>query len=88
MIIDSAPTQAVSDSLVLADLSDGVIFVVKADSTTTQVALGGLQRLLRVNAHVVGVVLNQFDADAAAKHGHYPRGYFDYYGYGSSKSYS
>ena len=88
VIIDSAPTQAVSDSLVLSDLCDGVLFVVKADSTTIQVALDGLQRLLRVNVHLVGVVLNQFDADGAAKHGRYHRGYYDYYGYGSSKSYS
>jgi capsular exopolysaccharide synthesis family protein len=87
VIIDSAPTQAVSDSLVLSDLCDGVIFVVKADSTTTQVALGGLQRLLRVDAHLMGVVLNQFDAAAAARYG-YHRGQYDYYGYGSSKSYS
>ncbi|MCH7683585.1 MAG: polysaccharide biosynthesis tyrosine autokinase [Gemmatimonadetes bacterium] len=88
VIIDSAPTQAVSDSLVLSDLADGVIFVVKADSTTTQVALGGIQRLLRVNANLVGVVLNQFDSEGAVKYGYYGKDYYDYYGYGSSKGYS
>lgn len=89
VIIDSAPTQAVSDSLVLSDLSDGVIFVVKADTTMTQVASGGIQRLMRVNANLVGVVLNQFDSEGAAKYG-YHKGYYDYYGYGygSSKGYS
>jgi len=87
VIIDSAPTQAVSDSLVISDLCDGVVYVVKADSTTTQVALAGLQRLMRVNAHLVGVVLNQFDSDGAAKYGYYHKGYYDYYGYGSRKEY-
>lgn len=87
VIIDSAPTQAVSDSLVLSSHVDGVLYVVKSDSTTTHIAEEGLQRLTRVNAHVLGVVLNQFDASHAAKYGGYGKGYYDYYGYGSSKAY-
>ena len=87
VIIDSAPTQAVSDSLVLSSHVDGVIYVVKSDATPTEVAESGLNRLLRVNANVLGVVLNQFDASHAAKYGGYGKGYYDYYGYGSDKAY-
>jgi len=87
VIIDSAPTQAVSDSLLLSSHADGVLYVVKSDSTTTHIAEDGLQRLTRVNAHILGVVLNQFDATHAAKYGGYGKGHYDYYGYGSTKAY-
>lgn len=59
VIVDSAPTQAVSDSMVLSHLVDGVVVVVRADDTATPVVAEGLQRLKRVNAHILGVVLNQ-----------------------------
>lgn len=87
VIIDSAPTQAVSDSLLLSSHADGVLYVVKSDSTTTHIAQEGLQRLTRVNAHILGVVLNQFDASHAARYGGYGKGHYEYYGYGSSKTY-
>lgn len=87
VIIDSAPTQAVSDSMVLSTHVDGVLYVVKSDSTVTQVAQDGLGRLTRVNAHILGVVLNQFDPAAASRYGGYGKGYYDYYGYGSKEAY-
>ena len=88
ILVDTAPTQAVSDSMVISALADGVVYVVKSDSTTTQIAKDGIERLLRVNAHLLGVVLNQFDAENASRYGHYYKGYYDYYGYGSKKPYS
>ena len=87
IIIDSAPTQAVSDSLVLSSHVDGVLYVVRSDFTSTQVAQDGLQRLQRVNANLIGVILNQFDAAAATRYGGYHQGYYDYYGYGSNQGY-
>lgn len=87
VIIDSAPTQAVSDSMVLSTHVDGVLYVVKSDSTVTQVAQDGLGRLARVNAYILGVVLNQFDPAAASRYGGYGKGYYDYYGYGSKEAY-
>ena len=92
IIIDSAPTQAVSDSLVLSQNADALVFVVRSDSTPTQVAKNALDRLNKVNAPIIGVVLNQFDASMAAKYGGYGgygSGAYGYYGYGySSKSYT
>ena len=89
IIIDSAPTQAVSDSLVLSTKADALIYVVKSDSTAADVARNGLQRLARVGAPIIGCVLNQFDAEAAAKYGGYGQGKYGYYGYGySSKGYT
>jgi len=91
IIIDSAPTQAVSDSMVLAQKADALIYVVKSDSTPASIAANGLQRLAGVGAPIIGAVLNQFDADMAAKYSGYGYGggRYGYYGYGySSKSYS
>jgi succinoglycan biosynthesis transport protein ExoP len=86
IIIDSAPTQAVSDSLVLSSKADALIYVVRSDSTPANIAANGLERLAKVNAPIIGAVLNQFDAEAVAKYGGY--GGAGYYGYGySSKSY-
>jgi len=86
IVIDSAPTQAVSDSMVLSTKADALIYVVKSDSTPAKIAENGLQRLNKVGAPIIGMVLNQFDASAAAKYGGY--GGHGYYGYGyASKSY-
>ena len=89
IIIDSAPTQAVSDSLVLSTKADALIYVIKSDSTASNVAANGLQRLMKVGAPIIGVVLNQFDASVAARYGYYGSGAYGYYGYGyASKTYN
>ncbi|PLW68324.1 GumC family protein [Pseudohalioglobus lutimaris] len=72
IIIDSAPTQPVSDALVLASLADAVIYVVKADSTSTHEVQKGVAALQANNAPLAGVVLNQLDMKGAGK---------DYYNY-------
>lgn len=88
IVIDSAPTQAVSDALVLSTKADALIYVVKSDSTATNVARNGIERLLRVGAPLIGVVLNQFDPNAARKHGYDGYDKYGYYAYGyASKSY-
>lgn len=88
IIIDSAPTQAVSDSMVLSTKADALVYVIKSDSTPVNIALNGLDRLQRVGAPTIGVVLNQFDV-SARKYGYYGgAGANGYYGYGyASKNY-
>jgi succinoglycan biosynthesis transport protein ExoP len=86
ILIDSAPTQAVSDAFVLASYADALIYVIKADATPYTLAKHGIQRLQNSNAPVTGVVLNQFDVSKASKYGgdyHHFGGYYDYYGYSS-----
>ncbi|MGB2221231.1 MAG: GumC family protein [Neptunomonas phycophila] len=87
IIIDTAPSQAVSDAMVLAQHVGAMIYVVKADSTTYQNARNGLKRLHEVKAPILGVVLNQVDVKRGAKyHGEEYGGYYDVYGYSSAKS--
>ncbi|UTW02445.1 polysaccharide biosynthesis tyrosine autokinase [Amphritea atlantica] len=81
IIIDTAPTQAVSDALVLSSHVGAMIYVVKADATNYQLAKNGLKRLNEVKAPVIGVVLNQVDIKKAAKYGGDYSGYYDTYGY-------
>ncbi|WP_415883612.1 GumC family protein [Neptuniibacter sp. QD34_54] len=82
IVIDTAPTQAVSDALVLAPKVGAMIYVVKADSTSYQQAKAGLKRLKDINAPLIGVVLNQVNTKKASKYyGADYGGYYDSYGY-------
>lgn len=76
IVIDSAPMQPVSDALVLAALSDIVIYVVKADATPATQVQKGIDAILANNEPLAGVVLNQFDIKAVGK-AHYQ--YSHYY---------
>jgi capsular exopolysaccharide synthesis family protein len=83
IIIDSAPMQAVSDALYLSTLADGIVYVIKADSTQDKLVISGLTRLEDSNARVLGVVLNQVDVEKEARYGANHGGYYDSYEYSS-----
>jgi capsular exopolysaccharide synthesis family protein len=80
IVIDTPPTQAVSDAIVIAQHSSSLIYVVKADSTREKMIQSGLSRLLEAGVRVDGIVLNHVDLKQAAKYGEYT-GYYDQYGY-------
>lgn len=86
VIVDTAPTQAVSDSMVLARACDSIVYVVRADSTSEKVINNALSRFIQFGHRLDGVVLNQVNlnkSDAAERY----RGYYDQYGYtGNSNS--
>jgi capsular exopolysaccharide synthesis family protein len=81
VLVDSAPLQLVSDAQVLSQFASSLIYVVKADATPYQVAQNGLKKLRRVNAPILGVVLNQLDLEKAEKY------YGEYSGYKSYRGY-
>jgi protein-tyrosine kinase len=74
IIIDSPPCLPVADASILADVSDGVLLVVRAASTPTATARRACQELQ--TKRVVGVVLNAMEGGAA---------YGSYYHYGSNE---
>ncbi len=84
VVIDSPPTQAVSDATVLATHANALIYVVKSEATPIPLAQKGVGQLLQSNAPVTGVVLNQVDIKKAQKHGYSYGGYYDYYGYSNN----
>jgi capsular exopolysaccharide synthesis family protein len=59
VIVDSAPVLPVSDSVALAGSVDGVIVVAQAGRVTGDNVTDTLDRLSRVSAPVLGLVLNQ-----------------------------
>jgi len=77
IVVDSPPIQLVSDALVLSNVATEVVYVVKADDTPYPLVRVGIKRLRRVNAPLVGIVLNQLDVEKADK----------YYGEYSGRSY-
>lgn len=79
IVIDSPPTQSVSDSLLLASMATGVIYVVKSDSTSKPLVEKGLKRLKSANGNILGVVLNQVDTDDKHYQQYsYESGYYQY----------
>ncbi|WP_221800653.1 GumC family protein [Oceanobacter mangrovi] len=87
IIIDSAPMRLVSDALYLSSLVDGVVYVVKADSTRDKLVNSSLVKLDESNARVYGVVLNQLNVSKESRYGGYGyyAGYYDAYGYTSDE---
>ena len=82
VVIDSPPVQAVSDALVLARRSTGVVFIVKADATPIPVARSSLNRIASAGIPIFGVVLNQQNFRKAAKY------YGEYSAYGKYGCYA
>ena len=78
ILIDSPPIVVVTDALVLANEVDGVIMVLNFGEVTRETAKQAKQLLEKVNANILGVVLNKIDME---KEGHYyPYNYYYYYG--------
>jgi len=75
IIIDTPPLASVTDPVILSKLVDGVILVTWAGKTTYEMLGKGLKQLREVDAPLIGVVLNRFNAK---KSGYYYN-YGDYY---------
>ena len=83
IVIDSAPTMAVSDSQVLSRYASGVVYVVQADSTPCPLAKTGIDRLKQVDATLIGVVLNKVTVNKKGKYS-YEGDYYTNYSYTQS----
>ena len=58
MVFDGAPVLAVTDSVVLSTLLDGVVLMACFNQTRSSNIKQALEHLRRVGANVVGTVLN------------------------------
>lgn len=78
VLIDAPPLLPVTDAAVLSNLVDGVLVVVKAESTSTDEAAKSLSNLDKVGAHILGFVLNQVPTSGvrAANYGYYGQNYY------------
>ncbi len=74
IFIDAPPIGIVTDSGIISTYSDGVVFVVGSNETDVNLAKISKERLEKVNANILGVVLNKFDV---SKNSGYE--YYNYY---------
>ena len=74
VLLDTPPIQSVTDGLMLTNVVDGAIVVVRGGQTTFESLDSGIRKLQEVKAHILGFVLNGVKGD---QRGNY------YYGYGS-----
>ena len=75
VVIDSAPVELVSDARILATMTSGIVYVIKADDIPHQAVRQGLSALSDTGAPLLGAVLNQINPKQAHTYGKYKYGY-------------
>lgn len=76
IIIDSPPLAGVTDTLVTANVADGVVLVVRAGGTPRGIVQSALENLEGIGAQVLGAVLNAYDTTTVGYY--YSRHYYGY----------
>jgi Mrp family chromosome partitioning ATPase len=71
VLIDSAPLLVAADSTVLAGLTDGVVLVANAQSTTRGAMVKARHQLNLIGSDVVGAVLSNAPRSGARYYGYY-----------------
>jgi len=75
VILDCPPISAVSDPLVIAAKTDGVVFVCKFNKIRREHARRSVQRIQSAGIHIMGVVINDIDFEGKDSY------YYSYYYY-------
>jgi len=78
VIIDSPPVGAVADAVVLSTLVDGTVVVIRAGSTSRDLARRAVRALKDVKSRIFGAILNDIDLEDRQAGGYY---YYSKYGY-------
>jgi capsular exopolysaccharide synthesis family protein len=73
VLIDTAPILAFADALLVSVVTDGTLLVARARQTDTDKLKEAANKLRRVRAPVIGVVLNALRVDGSAAY------YYEYY---------
>jgi protein-tyrosine kinase len=71
VVIDAPPLLPVADAKILAPLVDGVLLVIQPGQTTLEAARQAVENLRRVNARIIGVVLNNVKIKASGSYYYY-----------------
>lgn len=75
VVLDCPPVSAVSDPLIIASMSDGIVFVTKFNKIRREHARKTVQRIQDAGIHVFGAVLNDIDFEGKDSY------YYSYYYY-------
>ncbi len=77
VIIDTPPLLAVTDAIVLAAISDGVVLTVQGGETPRELVQRSAEKLKQINIPVLGTLLNNLDLN---QHGYsFAKSYYSYY---------
>jgi len=77
ILIDSTPSMAVTDAVVLSKWVDGIIMVIRAGSVPREAVKNAVDRFGTVGTYVLGAILNGIDMGS--------NGYYYYYDYGEER---
>ena len=78
IIMDSPPVTAVTDAVLLAPITDGVLLIIRANETPRQIIQNSIDHLKSVNAHILGGILNGIQTGRDSYY--YYQYYYYYYG--------
>ncbi len=79
IILDSPPVASVTDAVIMAQVTDLVLVVVRYGFAKRKVINDAMRQLTRTGARIAGVVLNYVDLE---RDHYYYAGYYSYYRYG------
>lgn len=79
IILDSPPINLVTDSAILSTITDGTIMVVEVGKTDIEAAVSGKELLEKVNANLIGVVLNKIPTRGRSYYNYSYYQYDEYY---------
>lgn len=77
LIFDAPPALAVTDPIVLGQSLDGVLLVVDSGGTREPALAQTVQALAKVQAHIIGVVLNKFPVKSGGYYYYYYHHYYE-----------
>lgn len=83
IIIDTPPIIAVTDAQLIASYADGSLLVVASAQAEREAAIKAKELLEKVNAKIIGVVLNKLELQEKGYYGYY---YHYYYGNDGEKT--
>ncbi len=76
IIIDTPPVLLVTDAQLLSECSDGYLLVLASGQVDKEAAAKAQKLLEKVNAKILGAVLNKFDSAKGGYYGYYGKSYY------------
>ncbi|MBI4338647.1 MAG: polysaccharide biosynthesis tyrosine autokinase [Chloroflexi bacterium] len=81
VIMDSPPVMVVADSMILASMVDGIVFVVDAHRTSRNAIAQGVEMLRQTPTTLLGAVMNKVQTRGRGRYYYYYYYYTYYYSY-------
>ncbi len=85
VIFDTPPAMTVTDAVVLSNIVNGVIYVIKSGEATKEMVKRSILQLSGKKSEMLGVVMNSVDVSRGGYYHYYSRYYKYGYGYGSEE---